>query len=97
MSIGNGESPELKVKLLSRCAVNRNHPISDGKFSQASHRMNIQPAHDTFAVRLDGADANAKFVCDFFIALAFSDQHEHFAFSTVNCAKGSFLPPLVII
>src|SRR4051812_4750736 len=53
--------------------------------------MNIQPAHDAFAMCLDCADANSKFVRNFFVALTLGDQDEHFALTPCQLREWFFL------
>ena len=53
--------------------------------------MDAQPPHDPFAVGFDRAHADAEAHGDFLVALAFSDQHEHFTFADGELRKGFLL------
>lgn len=41
--------------------------------------MDVELAHEMFAMGFHGADADAEAGRDFFVAPAFGDLHEHFA------------------
>ena len=44
--------------------------------------MNVELAHDAFAVRFHGANADAELAGDFFIAEAIGDVDEYFTFAS---------------
>jgi hypothetical protein len=65
--------------------------MSDSELGQASYRMNVQAAHDAFAVGFNRADTDAQLAGNFFIALTFGNENEDFALTIGELAEGFFL------
>src|SRR5256885_15877612 len=73
------------------CVLDRNHPVRDGKLRQSGHGMDIQPAHDAFAMRFNGPDADAQPRGNLLIALSFRDQNQYFPLAAGQLGKRLFL------
>ena len=66
-------------------------PFLDREAGQAGDAMDVELAHDAFAMGFDRAHAHAKASGDFFVAEAFGDSDENLAFAVTHLARaGSF-------
>ena len=68
-------------------SLDGNHSFGNGKASEASNAVNVELAHDAFAMGFDGANTEVELDGDFFVAEAFGDENEHFAFATPSSAS----------
>ena len=90
----------LSVTLSARAAWHRrpaiqgDQLISQGVPGQPRHRVNVEPAHDSFPVRLDGPHTDLELIGDFLIAQSFRDADQNLAFPAVSWEKGGFFPGL---
>src|ERR1043165_2883541 len=70
-------------------------PVGDGELGQAGDGVDVQTAHDAFAVGLDGTNADAELMGDLLVALALGDQHQDLALTARGLGKGALLAPAV--
>src|SRR5579863_8995763 len=75
------------TSLLSLGVFEGDQAIGNGEFRQAGDRVDIQAAHNSFAVCFDSAHANAKLAGNLFIAAALRDQNENLALAGRQLSK----------